>query len=61
VEEELLGGNTVNYNFFKEHYGFTDEQIQENGQNNLNKLLTLLGNRQILVYEIHNYDNKQAG
>ena len=61
VEEELLGGNTVNYNFFKERYGFTDEQIQENGQNNLNKLLTLLGNKQILVYEIHNYDNKQAG
>lgn len=61
VEEELLGGNTVNYNFFKEHYGFIDEQIQENGQNNLNKLLTLLGNKQILVYEIHNYDNKQAG
>lgn len=61
VEEELLGGNTVNYNFFKERYGFTDEQIQENGQNNLNKLLTLLENKQILVYEIHNYDNKQAG
>lgn len=61
VEEELLGGNTVNYNFFKERYGFIDEQIQENGQNNLNKLLTLLGNKQILVYEIHNYDNKQAG
>lgn len=61
VEEELLGGNTVNYNFFKEHYGFTDEQIQENGQNNLNKLLTLLEDKQILVYEIHNYDNKQTG
>lgn len=61
TEEELLGGNTVNYDFFKERYGFTDEQIQENGQNNLSKLSTLLKDKQILVYEIYNYNNKQSG
>ena len=61
TEEELLGGNTVNYDFFKERYGFTDEQIQENGQNNLSKLSTLLKDKQILVYEIYNYNNKQTG
>lgn len=61
-EKPLIGGGVEpNYQFFKDHYGFTDENLQENQEYNLQKLLNLLEDKQILVYEVINYDNKKEG
>ena len=60
-EEQLLGGDVINYDFFKTRYGFEDSQLQENQQYVPRKLYDLLENKQILVYEVINYDNKKEG
>lgn len=61
-EKPLIGGGVEpNYQFFKDHYGFTDEDLQENQEYNLQKLLNLLADKQILVYEVINYDNRKEG
>lgn len=60
-EEQLLGGDVINYDFFKTRYGFEDSQLQENQQYVPRKLYDLLEDKQILVYEVINYDNKKEG
>ena len=60
-EEQLLGGNEINYTFFKNHYKFTDEQLKENQEYVPVNLYNLLEDKQILIYEVINYDNKQNG
>ena len=60
-EEQLLGGNEINYTFFKNRYNFKDEQLKENQEYVPINLYNLLRGKQILVYEVINYDNKQEG
>ena len=61
VSQQLYGGDEINYDFFRQQYGYDGEETISA----LSSFLDGDGNdenqKQILVYEAINYDNKQEG
>lgn len=61
-EVKQLLGSTIDFNFFINRYSINQEDIRENEEEySIRKLFNKLKDKQILVYEIVNYDNKQEG